>query len=316
VGRNLFLRSIANRIVAVRTNPGETSAGIIVREFDVDNGGTSVSRPFAEVDYKTSGGHDSYNAMQISVVRRSNRGLTMNAQYTLGRSFGNSAGSNEAITVGNNARNLDDFDYDNGYNTFDVRHNFNTSLVYNIPTGSLSGIGKDNPWQLGSWEALPMRAADYRSTFLLPGRYRLHRRSRNVFTSPDVGRTPSSIRRSAVRRELHGGRIWYQELIHTSTRTGRFLTLPPLHTQAWNVRQSTAKLPAWAKVPSDRPDPEQEVPVRGEPERGVSYGSLQHIQSYEFCRPPGLLTSGVGTAPDNSNPESRCHSLGALLSER
>src|SRR5262249_3788437 len=103
-GRNLFIRSIANRIVAVRTNPDPTQAGIIIREFDIDNGGTNVLRPFGEVDYKTSGGHDSYNAMQLSLVKRTNKGLTMNSQYTFGRSYGNSAGSNEADTVGNNAR--------------------------------------------------------------------------------------------------------------------------------------------------------------------------------------------------------------------
>src|SRR5207249_3089929 len=57
-GRNLFLRSIANRIVAVRTNPDPTQAGIVIREFDIDNGGTNVLHPFGEVDYKTSGGHD------------------------------------------------------------------------------------------------------------------------------------------------------------------------------------------------------------------------------------------------------------------
>jgi len=148
-GRNLFLRSIANRIKAVNTNPDDTKAGIVIREFDlVDNAG-NVQRPFGEIDFKTSGGHDSYNALQLSLVRRSNKGLTMNAQYTLGRSFGNSEGSNEADTVGNNARALKDFDYDNGYNKFDIRHNFNTSLVYAIPTSGLNGAAKAI---LGNWE--------------------------------------------------------------------------------------------------------------------------------------------------------------------
>ena len=71
---------------------------------------------------------------KLSVVRRSAKGVTMNAQYTLGRSFGNSEGSNEADTVGNNARDIKDFDYDKSYNKFDVRHNFNTSLIYDIPS--------------------------------------------------------------------------------------------------------------------------------------------------------------------------------------
>jgi len=85
------------------------------------------------VDYKTSGGHNTYNSMQLSLTRRSSNGLTMNAQYTLGYSKGNTGGSNEAVTAGNNARALSDFSYDNGYNNFDVRHTFNLSAIYTIP---------------------------------------------------------------------------------------------------------------------------------------------------------------------------------------
>src|SRR6185436_3956760 len=117
------------------------------------NGDGSVQNPFAEVDVKTSGGHDSYNAMQLSLTRPSTNGLTLNAQYTLSRSTGNSAGSNEAQTVGNNARDLADFDYDNGYNRFDVRHTFNLSAIYGLPIGKgrkidLGGAGNAI---LGDW---------------------------------------------------------------------------------------------------------------------------------------------------------------------
>jgi Carboxypeptidase regulatory-like domain len=142
-GRNLFLRSIANRTIGVQSN-GATAATQI-REFDIitrNADGTIASqlRPYAEVDYKTSGGHDSYNSMQLSLSRRSISGLSMNAQYALGYSKGNTGGSNEATTVGNNARALADFDYDNGYNNFDIRHNFNLSVLYAIPgTGALAG---------------------------------------------------------------------------------------------------------------------------------------------------------------------------------
>jgi hypothetical protein len=57
----------------------------------------------------------------------------MNAQYTLGYSKGNTGGSNEAVTANNNARAQSDFDYDNGYNNFDVRHTFNVSALYDVP---------------------------------------------------------------------------------------------------------------------------------------------------------------------------------------
>jgi len=152
-GRNLFLRSIANRTVGVVSNGA--SAGTQVREFDIvtcANGTSgngllcpgstisSIQRPFAEIDYKTSGGRDSYNAMQMSLTRRSANGVAMNAQYTLAYSKGTSGGSNEATTAGNNARALSDFEYDYGYNNFDVRHTFNYSVLYTVPgNGALTG---------------------------------------------------------------------------------------------------------------------------------------------------------------------------------
>jgi hypothetical protein len=151
IGRNQFLRSIANRTVGVQSNGA--SAATQVREFDIltcSNGtvlngtqtpltgglcGTgntiaSIQRPFAEIDYKTSGGQNTYNSLQLGLTRRSSNGVTMNAQYTLGKSWGNTGGSNEAVTSNNNARAISDFGYDMGYNTFDVRHTFNLSAIY------------------------------------------------------------------------------------------------------------------------------------------------------------------------------------------
>ncbi len=152
-GRNLFLRSIANRTIGVQSNGA--SAATQVREFDIVTcadgrvltgslcPGSSIAgiqRPYAEIDYKTSGGHDTYNSMQLSLTRRSSNGLVLNGQYTLGYSKGTTGGSNEAITVGNNARSVDDFEYDYGYNNFDVRHTFNVSALYTIPgSGLLTG---------------------------------------------------------------------------------------------------------------------------------------------------------------------------------
>src|SRR5262245_38303542 len=137
-GRNLFLRSVANRIIGVQSNGA--AAATVIREFDIvtrnaDGTIATIQRPYAEVDYKTSGGHDSYNAMQLSLTRRATAGLTTNVQYTLGYSKGNTGGSNEAVTASNNARALADFDIDDGYNNFDVRHTFNLSALYSLPIG-------------------------------------------------------------------------------------------------------------------------------------------------------------------------------------
>jgi hypothetical protein len=169
-GRNLFLRSIANKILPGQTtvasnvaslpsgvgvvnvqdpNTGRIVAVRTVREFSIISG-TAVQNPFAEVDYKTSGGTDSYNALQVTLARRLTSGLTLNSQYSFSRSFGNTAGSNEART----AAVPDNFDADRGYNNFDVRHTFNFSALYKLPFGNGTGhdFGSIGNAFLGNWE--------------------------------------------------------------------------------------------------------------------------------------------------------------------
>ncbi|HBB98168.1 MAG TPA: hypothetical protein DC054_22515 [Blastocatellia bacterium] len=172
-GRNLFLRSIANRIlpgqttildgtnlpttfgVVNRTNgAGQVIAVNTIREFSLVSGTSTVNNPYAEIDDKTSGGHDSYKALQLSLGRRFSTGLTLNSQYTFSRSFGNTSGSNEARTAGNNARAQSEFDYDNGFNNFDVRHTFNLSALYDLPfgKGTKHEFGSVGNAILGNWE--------------------------------------------------------------------------------------------------------------------------------------------------------------------
>ena len=160
-GRNLFLRSVANQITSVVTNPNPASAAFVIREFsivarDADGNVTGVQNPFAEVDFKTSGGHDEYNALMLSLNRRSSRGVALNLQYTLGSSRGTSGGSNEANTAANNARTPEQFEYEDGYNNFDVRHTFNLSVLYALPFGAGRRFGSQaGPLAqalIGGWE--------------------------------------------------------------------------------------------------------------------------------------------------------------------
>jgi hypothetical protein len=205
-GRNLFLRSISNQVIGVQTNGA--AAGFQVREFDIVNcadgrvetgtmcnGSTilSVQRPFDEVDYKTSGGEDSYNAMQLALSRRSANSLALNAQYTLAYSKGTSGGSNEAVTAGNNASlpserpanrvNNTDWEYDRGYNNFDVRNTFNLSALYAVPgNGALTG-----GWTLGgiatARSGLPIEVLVARNNIVYVDG------SGNVFLNPAADRT-------------------------------------------------------------------------------------------------------------------------------
>ncbi len=176
-GRNLFLRSVANRILQGQTviNDGTTlpnTFGVVnrvltsgpfagqvgfvntIREFSIVSGTSSIQNPYAEIDYKTSGGQDSYKALQLSLTRRFNTGVTLNSQYTFSSSTGNTSGSNEARTAANNARAISDFDYDNGANTFDIRHTFNLSAVYDLPFGhgKRYDFGDVGNALLGDWQ--------------------------------------------------------------------------------------------------------------------------------------------------------------------
>ena len=160
-GRDLFLRTITNEITGVVTNPNPAAAAFVIRQFsivqrDANGSITGVQNPYAEIDVKTSGGRSDYQSLMFSLNRRSSNGLSTNLQYTLGRSRGNTGGSNEASTVANNATTLDEFDYDNGYNNFDVRHTFNVSVLYSIPYGRGRKYGANasafSQAVLGGWD--------------------------------------------------------------------------------------------------------------------------------------------------------------------
>ena len=117
----------------------------------------------------------------------------MNAQYTLSRQRGNTGGSNEALTAGNDAQTLAEFDYDNGYNNFDVRHTFNLSVLYTClrprPRAHATGLAEA---LLGGWDVGGIVNA--RSG--LPIDVRITRpdivyvdAAGNVFNNPAAGRT-------------------------------------------------------------------------------------------------------------------------------
>jgi hypothetical protein len=141
-GRNLFLRSITNKITGVTMNR-TTGVGVPVREF---------GNRFSEIDYKTSGGTDHYDSLQMTLNRRFATGLSLAAQYTWGHSIGNTAGSNEANTAGNPY----DFGADRGNNNFDIRQSFNLTTLYQLPFGRGKHFGnnlsKPADLLLGGWQ--------------------------------------------------------------------------------------------------------------------------------------------------------------------
>ncbi len=194
-GRNLFLRSVANKIIGVATNP-TTGAAITTREF---------GNRFAEVDYKTSGGNDHYNSLQTTINHRYSRGLTFGLQHTWGRSIGNSQGSNEALTAANNYS----FAADYGNNLYDVRHSLNATALWEIPVGKNRALSLSGPanYVLGGWElggilnyrtGLPIDMRITRADVL----YRDKRNGR-IYTSPVI--VGGTVQTEAVANTPGGG---------------------------------------------------------------------------------------------------------------
>ncbi len=143
-GRNLFLRTITNKITGVTMDP-VTGVATPVREF---------TNQYAEIDVKTSGGTDHYDALQVSLNRRFSSGLTVGSQYAWSHSIGDTNGSNDARTAANNYS----FAADYGSNQSDVRQTFNLNALYELPYGTRKKFGANGSklakgilgdWQLG-----------------------------------------------------------------------------------------------------------------------------------------------------------------------
>ena len=120
-GRDLFLRGVANLfdpVTQLRPRP-----------------------EYGQVDFKTSGGESTFNALQLGVTRRFRGGFSGGAQYMFAKNTGTTQGSNEAAT----AQNTFDFSTEEGANPQDIRHTFNASVVYDIPGQGLLRGG----WRVG-----------------------------------------------------------------------------------------------------------------------------------------------------------------------
>ena len=307
-GRNLFLRSVANQIVQALTNPNPANAAIVLREFSIpvrDASGaiTGVQNPYAEVDYKTSGGRDTYNALQLSLNKRSSAGLSTNLQYTLGRSRGNTAGSNEAQTAANNARSLADFDYDLGYNSFDVRHTFNLSVLYQIP---YSGPARAllGGWQVGgivnARSGLPVPVQIVRPDVVYSDA------SGNIFeSSRRPRRNHQYARRRCVAQRPTARSGPRGESVHQGRRAPLLESRGLRDPTAGHVRQPRAQLHPRTGVQPGRSGHRQAVFTHRDEEPGVPRGSLQRAGPCELCEPCQHTAAGDShDVADGSEPRA------------
>src|SRR2546428_13697452 len=79
----------------------------------------------------------SYNSMNVSVVKRSSRGLSFKTNYTFGKAIDyNSAGSsNGATNQPKSILNPFNLALSRGIAAFTLRHQFNANFAYQLPFG-------------------------------------------------------------------------------------------------------------------------------------------------------------------------------------
>jgi hypothetical protein len=98
--------------------------------------------PYGSVDYKSDIGASTYHAMLVSLERRYTNGLSFQSRYTWSHSINDgSVGGGES----NGPENVNCLRCDKGPSVFDIRNNFTTNVVYELPFGPgkrfLSGGG-------------------------------------------------------------------------------------------------------------------------------------------------------------------------------
>ncbi|MFZ0522449.1 MAG: TonB-dependent receptor [Candidatus Acidiferrales bacterium] len=88
--------------------------------------------PFGSVDIKKDIGSSSYQALEFTIERRFDNGLSFQARYTLSHSINDgSVGGGES----NGPENVNCLRCDIGPSVFDIRHNFTANSVYQLPFG-------------------------------------------------------------------------------------------------------------------------------------------------------------------------------------
>ncbi|MBI3671139.1 MAG: carboxypeptidase regulatory-like domain-containing protein [Acidobacteria bacterium] len=95
--------------------------------------------------YDTFGASSTYHALQVRVQRRFTKGFMLQGLYTYGKSIDNASSIGGGAPVV--AQNDNNFALERGLSSFDVRHQFRTFYVYELP------FGERKRWAHKGWQA-------------------------------------------------------------------------------------------------------------------------------------------------------------------
>jgi hypothetical protein len=112
---------------------------------------------FTAINLRNAGGNSSYNALTAKAEKRFSRGLTYLLSYTWAHTVDDGAGTLDDGTAGAGSRSNFHRDWNRANSSYDLRHNFISSFVYDLPFGKGRSVG--NNWNrivnafFGGWQA-------------------------------------------------------------------------------------------------------------------------------------------------------------------
>jgi len=136
---------------------------VLGRTVNVARG--SLASPFLGFNrlniFYDAAGSSIRHAAYLSIIRRVSRGLTFTANYTYGKSIDNASDASpdkNVLTTGSTAGSVTfgaPLNADRAISAFDIKHNFNATVLYDLPFGRGREFGIDAwrplQWLFGDW---------------------------------------------------------------------------------------------------------------------------------------------------------------------
>jgi hypothetical protein len=142
--------------------PGTTSLASRTPFAQRDASGNPVSQQFGVVQLVGDGANGNYNAGSLKVTKRFSAGLSVISSYTYAKSMDNTSGIRVQGFDTLYPQNSGCLSCERGLSSFNVKHRFVTSVLYDLPVGKGKALNVTNPvanavvggWQLGGiWTA-------------------------------------------------------------------------------------------------------------------------------------------------------------------
>ena len=135
--------------------PGTTSLASRTPFAQYDASGTPVSQQFGVIQLVNDGANSNYNAGSVKLTKRFCAGLSLITSYTYSKSIDNTSGIRVQGFDTLYPQNSNCLQCERGLSSFDVRHRFVASVLYDLPVGKGRAHNISNGFAdaiIGGWQ--------------------------------------------------------------------------------------------------------------------------------------------------------------------